>query len=114
MTVCLRGQGYGSLAERRDQGRTTGLEGLRPLRADRKTASRHSLPAPASRYAGGNLGAGALSAFAGETFAYALAGARAGKECRRRLPSSWPPSNGVTMGLGESFLLQVRKSDQET
>ncbi len=89
MTVSLRVQGYGLHAERRGRGRVTRFAGLplrRPGHGDRKPASRHSLPAPASRYAGGMPGAGDLPEFAGETFAYAFAGARAGRECRQRLP----------------------------
>lgn len=74
---CHRGDGFH--AERRGQGRTTGLEGLPPIRADRETTSRRSPPPPASRYAGGMAVAGDLPVFAGETFAYALAGVCVGR-----------------------------------
>ncbi len=100
MTVCLRDQGYGFHAERRGQGRTTGLEGLPPLRADRETTSRHSSPPPASRYAGGMPVAGDLPVVAGETFAHAFAGVCAGKECWRRLPSLTIAINWCENGVG--------------
>jgi hypothetical protein len=47
-------------------------------------------------------GAGGLSAFAGETFAYAFAGARAGagKECWRRLPGLMVAINWCENGVG--------------
>ncbi len=88
MTECVRGQGYGFHAERRGRGYVARFSGLPlrwPGRGDREPTSRDSLPARASKYAGGMLGAGDLPEFAGETFAYAFAGARDGKECRHRL-----------------------------
>ncbi len=86
MTVRSRGQGYGFHAERRDRSRAARIEGLAQLRADRETMPRHSLPALASGYVGGMLGAGDLPELSGETFAYALLGACVGKDCRRRRP----------------------------
>ncbi len=99
MTVRSRSQGYGFHAERRGSC-TSGIEGLPPLRADREMTPRHSLPAPASGYAGGMPGAVDLPALAGETFAYAFAGACAGKDCRWRLPSLMVAINRCEYGIG--------------
>lgn len=100
MTVRSRDQGYRFHAERRGRSRAAGLEGLPPLRADRETTPRHSLPAPASGYVGRMPGAGDLPELAGETFAYAFAGACAGKDCRRRLPGLMVAINRCENGAG--------------
>jgi hypothetical protein len=55
-----------------------------------------------------------LPELAGETFEYAFAGACAGKDCRRRLPSLMVAINRCENGLGESPPVQVPESDQET
>lgn len=100
MTVRTRGQGYGFRAERRGRDRTTGLEVLPPLRADREPASRLPLHAPAAKYAGGFEGAGDLPEFAGEVFVYAFAGAYAGKGRRRRQPNLMVAVNLCDNGTG--------------
>ena len=115
MTVSLRVKGYGLHAEGRGGGRVTRFSGLvlRPGRGDRRPESRHSLPAPASRYAGGMPGADDLPEFAGETFAYAFAGARAGRECRQRLPGLMVAINRCDDAAGRIIPVRLRKTDQE-
>ncbi len=100
MTVRSRDQGYGFHAERRGRSRTIGLEGLPLLQADRETTPRHSLPAPASGYAAGMPGAGDPPERAGETFAYAFAGACADKDCRQLLPGLMVAINRCENGAG--------------
>ena len=87
MTACLQNQGFRLRADRRSLECAAMLEGpQRPARGIRKTAPRHSLPNLASRQTGGSSGAGGLPEYAGETFAYAFAGARVCQDSRQRAP----------------------------
>ncbi len=121
MTVRSRDQGYRFHAERRGRSRTIGLEGLplglKACRRSRAIAKRRrDIPCPLP-------------------LPDTLAGCRAQVICRNLpakllctrsrgrvpartaggvCPASWSPSVGAKMGLGESFPVQVRKSDQET
>lgn len=87
MTACLQNHGFRFRADRRSLECAAILEGPQRLaRGIRKPGPRHSLPNLASRQTGESSGAGGLPEYAGETFAYAFAGARVGQESRQRKP----------------------------